>query len=68
MSSYNPSQVECCRLGKSGLSVSVSILGAMSVGHKDWQPWILEETEVFIKIDWRVVDANANLILRVWNY
>ncbi|KAL8952965.1 MAG: hypothetical protein Q9222_001141 [Ikaeria aurantiellina] len=33
------------RLGKSGLHVSVPILGAMSIGHKAWQPWVIEERE-----------------------
>ncbi|KAL9594040.1 MAG: hypothetical protein Q9219_007247 [cf. Caloplaca sp. 3 TL-2023] len=33
------------RLGKSGLRVSRPILGAMSLGHKDWQPWVAEEEE-----------------------
>ncbi|KAH0372107.1 hypothetical protein KCU89_g18430, partial [Aureobasidium melanogenum] len=31
------------RLGKSGLRVSVPILGAMSFGDPAWQPWILDE-------------------------
>ncbi|KAI9735116.1 MAG: hypothetical protein M1834_001704 [Cirrosporium novae-zelandiae] len=33
------------QLGKSGLRVSVPILGAMSFGHKDWMPWVIEEDE-----------------------
>lgn len=37
-----PSYVQ---LGKSGLRVSVPILGAMSFGHKDWMNWVLEEEE-----------------------
>jgi hypothetical protein len=31
------------RLGKSGLRVSVPILGAMSIGSSKWQPWVIEE-------------------------
>ncbi|KAF2750172.1 aldo-keto reductase-like protein [Sporormia fimetaria CBS 119925] len=31
------------QLGKSGLRVSVPILGAMSIGSKKWQDWVLEE-------------------------
>lgn len=31
------------QLGKSGLRVSVPILGAMSFGDPAWQPWILDE-------------------------
>lgn len=34
------------RLGKSGLRVSVPIFGAMSFGHPDWQPWVLDEEKV----------------------
>lgn len=31
------------QLGKSGLRVSVPILGAMSFGDEAWQPWVLNE-------------------------
>lgn len=34
------------QLGKSGLRVSVPILGAMSFGDKRWQEWVIEEDEV----------------------
>ncbi|OCK84051.1 aldo-keto reductase-like protein [Lepidopterella palustris CBS 459.81] len=37
------SKAEYKQLGKSGLRVSVPILGAMSIGDKRWQPWVLEE-------------------------
>lgn len=33
------------RLGESGLRVSNPILGAMSIGDKRWQPWVIEEDE-----------------------
>lgn len=33
------------RLGKSGLRVSVPILGAMSIGCKDWLEWVIEDNE-----------------------
>ena len=33
------------RLGNSGLRVSSPILGAMSIGDKRWQPWVIEEDE-----------------------
>lgn len=39
-------QVEYRQLGKSGLRVSVPILGAMSIGNKAWGQWIIEESEV----------------------
>lgn len=31
------------RLGKSGLKVSRIILGCMSYGSPEWQPWVLDE-------------------------
>jgi hypothetical protein len=34
------------RLGKTGLRVSVPILGAMSFGDEAWQPWVLDEEKV----------------------
>lgn len=33
------------RLGRSGLRVSVPILGAMSLGDPAWQPWVLNEEQ-----------------------
>lgn len=39
------SKAEYRQLGKSGLRVSVPILGAMSIGSKKWMPWVLEEDE-----------------------
>ena len=33
------------QLGRSGLRVSVPILGAMSIGDKRWQEWVTEEDE-----------------------
>lgn len=44
--SFKNSKAEYRRLGKSGLKVSVPILGAMSYGNKKWLPWVLEEEEV----------------------
>ncbi|KAF8065191.1 NADP-dependent oxidoreductase domain-containing protein [Lyophyllum atratum] len=45
MSSPNP--VEYRQLGKSGLKVSVPILGCMSYGYKEWAPWTVDEGESF---------------------
>ena len=45
--SINETKAEYKRLGKSGLRVSVPILGAMSFGSKEWQPWVIEEDEAF---------------------
>ena len=38
-------KAEYQQLGKSGLRVSVPILGAMSIGDKRWQQWVTEEDE-----------------------
>ncbi|KAL8798078.1 MAG: hypothetical protein Q9182_006968 [Xanthomendoza sp. 2 TL-2023] len=38
-------KAEYKQLGKSGLRVSVPILGAMSFGDKRWMPWVIEEEE-----------------------
>lgn len=40
-----PPKAEYKQLGKSGLRVSVPILGAMSFGDKRWAPWVIEEDE-----------------------
>ncbi|EME88000.1 uncharacterized protein MYCFIDRAFT_48222 [Pseudocercospora fijiensis CIRAD86] len=45
LKSINETKAEYVRLGRSGLRVSVPIFGAMSFGHKDWQPWVIEEAE-----------------------
>ena len=37
------SKAEYRQLGKSGLRVSVPILGAMSIGDKKWQEWVIDE-------------------------
>jgi aryl-alcohol dehydrogenase-like predicted oxidoreductase len=39
-------QVEYRQLGKSGLRVSVPILGAMSFGTDKWAPWVINEDQV----------------------
>jgi hypothetical protein len=44
--SYNVSKAAYKRLGKSGLQVSIPILGAMSFGSEQWQPWVIEEDKV----------------------
>ncbi|KZO96985.1 Aldo/keto reductase [Calocera viscosa TUFC12733] len=47
-------QVEYRRLGKSGLRVSVPILGAMSFGSEKWMPWVLNEDKALpiLKAAW----------------
>ena len=43
------SKAEYKQLGKSGLRVSVPILGAMSFGDARWSPWVLDEE----KVEWK---------------
>ncbi|KAI0789324.1 Aldo/keto reductase [Abortiporus biennis] len=38
-------KMQYVRLGNSGLKVSKIILGCMSYGSKEWQPWVLEEAD-----------------------
>jgi aryl-alcohol dehydrogenase-like predicted oxidoreductase len=52
MSSGSKPQVEYRRLGKSGLRVSFPILGCMSFGSSEWQPWIVDEDKVRRPGDW----------------
>ena len=40
------SKAEYVRLGNSGLNVSIPIFGAMSIGHPDWAPWVMDEEKV----------------------
>jgi len=52
-------QVEYRQLGKSGLRVSVPVLGCMSFGSDKWFPWVLNEDKAFpvMKAAW---DAGVN--------
>ena len=44
--SVEASKAEYKRLGRSGLRVSIPILGAMSFGNARWMDWVLDEDEV----------------------
>lgn len=44
--SIDSTKVEYVRLGKSGLQVSVPILGAMSIGDPSWGSWVIDEEKV----------------------
>jgi hypothetical protein len=44
--SLKSTKVDYVQLGKSGLHVSNPILGAMSFGHPDWAPWVIDEEKV----------------------
>ncbi|GME57483.1 Aldo-keto reductase [Neofusicoccum parvum] len=48
--SIDATQVSYKQLGSSGLRVSVPVLGAMSFGHKDWQPWVVDDEEAVYKL------------------
>jgi len=41
--SIENSKAEYVQLGKSGLRVSIPIFGAMSIGHPEWAPWVIDE-------------------------
>ncbi|KAI0058651.1 Aldo/keto reductase [Artomyces pyxidatus] len=43
--SVQPKKMPYVRLGKSGLKVSRIILGCMSFGSPEWEPWVLNEEE-----------------------
>jgi hypothetical protein len=59
----NQRQVEYRRLGKSGLRVSVPILGAMSFGSDKWAQWVLNED----KVGCALVNFNQGDILTATN-
>ena len=44
--SLDSTKVAYVRLGKSGLKVSVPILGAMSIGDPGWGSWVIDEEKV----------------------
>lgn len=44
--SLKASLAEYRQVGKSGLRVSVPLLGTMSFGHPSWQSWILNDEKV----------------------
>jgi aryl-alcohol dehydrogenase-like predicted oxidoreductase len=48
--SIDETKVEYLRLGSSGLKLSLPILGAMSFGHKDWQPWVVDDYDEVEKL------------------
>jgi hypothetical protein len=50
MSSPIHPKVEYRRVGKSGLRVSVPILGAMSFGTDKWWSWVKNEDEVWLSL------------------
>ncbi|KAG2340310.1 Aldo/keto reductase [Suillus weaverae] len=61
------SKVQYRSLGKTGLKVSVPILGAMSFGTSKWAPWVLDE-EPAIEIMKAAWDLGINTIDTANNY
>jgi aryl-alcohol dehydrogenase-like predicted oxidoreductase len=51
--------MEYNRLGKSGLKISKVILGCMSYGTPEWQPWVLDE-EASLPLLKHAFDAGIN--------
>ncbi|TFK62207.1 Aldo/keto reductase [Pluteus cervinus] len=60
-------QVEYRQLGKTGLRVSVPVIGAMSFGSTDWSSWVIEEEKALevLKAAW---DKGINTIDTSNNY
>ncbi|RMZ88558.1 hypothetical protein DV736_g4217, partial [Chaetothyriales sp. CBS 134916] len=58
--SVEETKVSYAQLGASGLRVSVPILGAMSFGHKDWQPWVIDDEEEVLKLLKGAYDRGLN--------
>lgn len=60
--SVEATKAEYKQVGKSGLRVSVPILGAMSLGDPAWVPWVLDEEKVDLPCEHC---ANAALTIAV---
>ncbi|KAF2083378.1 Aldo/keto reductase [Saccharata proteae CBS 121410] len=58
--SIDSTKVAYRNLGKSGLRVSVPIFGCMSFGHKDWQPWVVDDEEAVTKLLGAAYDRGLN--------
>jgi aryl-alcohol dehydrogenase-like predicted oxidoreductase len=58
--SFEATKVSYTRLGKSGLRVSVPILGAMSFGHKDWAYWVVDDEAEVEKLLKAAYDSGLN--------
>ncbi|KEF52799.1 alcohol dehydrogenase [Exophiala aquamarina CBS 119918] len=58
--SVEATKVSYTQLGSSGLRVSIPILGAMSFGHKDWQPWVVDDEEEVDKLLKGAYDRGLN--------
>jgi len=54
MSSSEQAPVQYVRLGKSGLRISVPVVGCMSFGSSEWSDWVLNEDKALplLKAAW----------------
>ena len=58
--SLSNTKVTYTQLGKSGLRVSIPVHGTMSIGHKDWQPWVVDSLEEVDKLLKGAYDRGLN--------
>jgi len=58
--SLESTKVSYVPLGKCGLKVSIPILGAMSFGSKEWQPWVEDDEEKVFTLLKAAYDAGLN--------
>ena len=59
-SSLEATKVTYTQLGKSGLKVSIPILGAMSFGSKEWQPWVEDNEDKVNELLKAAYDSGLN--------
>lgn len=58
--SVESTKVSYTQLGKSGLRVSVPILGAMSFGSKDWADWVVDDEQTVMDLLKGAYDRGLN--------
>lgn len=58
--SFESTKVSYAQLGKSGLRVSVPILGAMSFGSKEWQDWVVDDESAVMELLKGAYDCGLN--------
>ena len=58
--SVDGTKVSYTQLGNSGLKVSIPILGAMSIGHKDWASWVVDDEAEVEKLLQAAYDSGLN--------
>lgn len=58
--SVDATKVSYTQLGKSGLRVSVPILGAMSFGSSKWADWVVEDEKTVMELLKGAYDRGLN--------